>query len=154
MNDALHELGGGDVGIVIVLALYALLAQRDGLLRAVLQAAEALDAVRAEGRLSVDELYIALRAELFALAAAYACVGDGKFLCFAGGELRPDLALERVEAFFRGSLLALVAAQDGLHELLCHALAALLRHCRGHGRQHQLMREKPDARALVGKSRP
>ena len=87
MNDALHKLGGGDIGVVVVLALYALLSQSDCLLRAVLQAAEALDAVRAEARLSVYKSDVALRAELFALAAAYACVGDGEFLRLTGAIL-------------------------------------------------------------------
>lgn len=72
MNETLHKLGGGDIGVVVVLALYALLRQRDCLLRAVLQAAEALDAVRAEAGLSVYKSDVPLRAELFALAAAYA----------------------------------------------------------------------------------
>lgn len=154
MDETLHKLGGGDIGVVVVLALYALLRQRDCLLRAVLQAAEALDAVRAEARLSVYKSDVPLRAELFALAAAYACVGDGEFLRLTGGELRPYPALKRVESHLRGSFFAPVAAQDGLDELLCHALTALLRHCGSYGRQHELMREQPDARALMRKTRP
>ena len=83
MNYALHKLGGADVGVVVMLALYALFGQRDGLLRAVLQTAEALDAICAEGWLSVNKAYVALWTELFTLAAADACVGDGKFLGLA-----------------------------------------------------------------------
>ena len=100
MNYALHKLGGADVGVVVMLALYALFGQRDGLLRAVLQTAEALDAICAEGGLSVNKAYVALWTELFALAAADACVGDGKFLGLADCELRPNLALKRVEPHF------------------------------------------------------
>ena len=80
MNDALHKLGGADVGVVVMLALYTLFSQRYGLLGAVLQAAEALDAVCAESGLSINKADVALRAELFALVAADARVGDGKFL--------------------------------------------------------------------------
>ena len=154
MNYALHKLGGADVGVVVMLALYALFGQRDSLLRAVLQTAEALDAVCAEGGLSVNKADVALWTELFALAAADACVGDGKFLGFADCELRPNLALKRVEPHFRRRLLALFARENGFDKLFCRALAALLRHLGRNGRQHELVGEQPYARALVRKAGP
>lgn len=145
MNDALHKLGGADVGVVVMLALYALFSQRYGLLGAVLQAAEALDAVCAESGLSVNKADVALRAELFALAAADARVGDGKFLGLADRKLRPNLALERVKPHFRGSFLALFARENGLYKPFRHVLAALLRHLGRYRRQHELMGEQPYA---------
>ena len=48
MDDRLGQLRGGHVGVVIVLAAVGDPADRDGLLRAVLQAAQALDAVAAD----------------------------------------------------------------------------------------------------------
>ena len=145
MNDALHKLGGADVGVVVMLALYALFGQSDSLLRAVLQTAEALDAICAESGLSVNKADVALRAELFALVAADARVGDGKFLGLADRKLRPNLALERVKPHFRGSFLALFARENGLYKPFRRALAALLRHLGRYRRQHELMGEQPYA---------
>lgn len=145
MNNALHELLRRDIGIVIMLALNALFGERDGFLGAVLQAAQALDAVGTEGGLAVNKADITLGAELFALMAADARIGNGKLLGFADGKLGPYLALKLVEPHLGRGLFALFSGENALDELLCHALAALLRHGGRYGRQHELVREQPDA---------
>ena len=145
MNNALHELLRGYVGIVIVFTLNTFAGQRDSLLGAVLEAAETLDAVGSEDGLAVDEMYVSLRAELLALTAAYAGIGDLKFLCLSDCKLRPYLALELIESHLGRLFLALFARKYALDELFGCTFAALLCHGGRHGRQHELMREQPDA---------
>ena len=154
MNNAQHKLLCGDVGIVVVLALYGLIRQRDCLLGAVLQAAEALDAVSTEFRLAVNEFNITLRAQLLALVAAYAGIGNGKFFSLECGKLWPYEAFKCVKPHLRRCISAHIAAKDSLCNLLCLALTALLSCGRRHRRKHKLMREQPYCRALVRNAGP
>lgn len=104
MDDRLGQLRGGHVGVVIVLAAVGDPADRDGLLRAVLQAAQALDAAAADDGAAALDADVAARAERGALAAANARIADGELLRLAGYDLRPDAALELVEGLFRRGL--------------------------------------------------
>lgn len=155
MYNCLHELFGGDVGVVVVLTLLRFLAHINRLGRAVLQAAEALDAVRAECGVTVDELDVALGAQLCTLSAGNAGVLiDGELLCLLAGKLRPSLALDGIKRIAGRLLLGDLACEDLLCDLCGELFAALLRKLRGRGREHQRVREQPDAGALVGNALP
>lgn len=104
MDDRLGQLRGGHVGVVIVLAAVGDPADRDGLLRAVLQAAQALDAVAADDGAAALDANVAARAERGALAAANARIADGELLRLASYDLRPDGALKLIDGLFRRSL--------------------------------------------------
>ena len=96
MYDLFAQFLCGDIGIVPALAPDADAAEVDRLLRAVLQAAEALDAVIAYDCPSVFEADVALWAEHGALTAAYAAVVDAHLCCLEPGYFRPALALHRI----------------------------------------------------------
>ena len=104
MDDRLGQLRGGHVGVVIVLAAVGDPADRDCLPRAVLQTAQALDAVAADDGAAALDADVAARAEPGALAAANACIADSELLRLAGYDLRPDAALKLVEGLFRRGL--------------------------------------------------
>ena len=155
MYNCLHELFGGDVGVVVVLTLLRFLAHINRLGRAVLQAAEALDAVITEGGMTVNKLDVALGAQLCTLSAGNACfLVDGELLCLLAGELRPSLALDGIKRIAGRLLLGDLACEDLLCDLCGELFAALLRKLRGRGREHQRVREQPDAGALMGYALP
>ena len=114
MNYALHKLGGADVGVVVMLALYALFGQRDGLLRAVLQTAEALDAICAEGWLSVNKAYVALWTELFTLAAAMHASVTANFLALPTASLGQTLLSSALSPILGGAFLLFSPARMDL----------------------------------------
>ena len=154
VDDRLGQLRGGHIGVVIMLAAVGDPADRDCLPRAVLQAAQALDAVAANDGAAALDADVAARADPGALAAANARIADGELLCLAGHDLRPDTALELVEGLFRRSLGRDRTGKDGLRDLLCFFVRAALRHGGRHRRQHHAVRQHPDARALVRHGRP
>ena len=154
MDDRLGQLRGGHVGVVIVLAAVGDPADRDCLPRAVLQTAQALDAVAADDGAAALDADVAARAEPGALAAANARIADGELLRLAGYDLRPDAALELVDGLFRRGLGRDRPGEDVLRDLLCLFVRAALRHGGRHRRQHHAVRQQPDARALVRHGRP
>lgn len=70
MDHALDQFIRSDVGIMIALTLRRDSTKRDGLLRAILKAAEALNTVGTELRPAVNKLDVAARTELSAGTAA------------------------------------------------------------------------------------
>ena len=92
VDDLLHQLRGGDLRVVVALAPDGDAAHVDGLLRAVLQAGEAADAVGAEDGAAALDADVALRAEPDALAAGDTGVGGAKLL----GLLTDALDIDRL----------------------------------------------------------
>ena len=99
MYYVLIQLSGGDIGIVIALALLCGAAQRYGLFGAVLQAADALIALIAEGRSSGYHADIARGAYFGALAAAYALGRvHQEFVRLEAGYHGPALVLKLIDS--------------------------------------------------------
>ena len=145
----LHEILGGDVGVVVVLTLLRFLAHVNGLGRAVLQAAEALDAVIAYDCPSVFEADVALWAEHGALTAAYAAVVDAHLCRLELGYFRPALALRRVHGVIGRAAVTAAGGHYLTGNPACKLFRPLLRLVRRERRQHQEVREQPYAGALV-----
>jgi len=156
MDNVPVELGGGDVGIVVALALLRGAAQRDGLLRTVLQAADALIAVAPPGRgARGGHADVARGADLGALAAAHAPGRvHQKVFGLQRNDRGPAPVLQPVEPVQRRAPPALPAGQNVFSDLFRGPLTALLGHGGRHGRQHHLVREQHDIAALMGHGGP
>lgn len=149
MNDHVAEILCLDVFVGVVLADLRQLRDGDGLLRAELQASQTLDAVSADDGPAVFQLDVLTGAQLHALAAADALVAD---LEAAGNELGdggPAGVLDDVQRILRRLLLRSGAGQHVLGDGYGLLVRQLRRQRCGHGRDHDPVREQPDAGALM-----
>ena len=148
-DDFPAQLLGGDVRIVVMLALIRYRADRDRVPRAVLQAAEALDAVAADHSAPVLDPDVAARTQTGALPAADAAHAHLEGGGFFPGDQRPGLVFGRVQRVLRRGLRIQPAGQHILRDLAGELFAALLCFLRAERGDHQGMGEEPDAAALV-----
>ena len=126
MDELLTQLFGIDFYIVVALPLYAGTAQINGLRGAKLQTTETLDAVCAYAGPAVFNADVALRAELYALAAAYALRVYTHFGGLFRAELAPGLGLKHIKGICGRCKFPEFLCQHILCHLLCQFFRPLL----------------------------
>ena len=139
---------------MVALALDGRAAHVYRLLRAVLQAAQAADTVRADACPAIDYADIPARAEPCALAAADAAVCHGHLCGFLAREHRPCLCFEGVHGVRQRASAEVLDIENVVRDLRRRLLGARLCLLRIERGQHQIVRHEPYAGALVGYARP